>query len=171
MACSRRGFTIAAAVAVTGLSVLAMSADGPPPTPGLDFLQPGKAYLIRFPEGSKLFSMTQSGVSQTTYVTEDGDELPGGPATWSATLTMKAFRVVRLSNSSWVLLEHARNIEDAADWAEQLHANRAVAGAPAQKPAAKSKIPTVQTWVNLNHAVAISDFPDKAADAPSHKNP
>ena len=171
MAFSRRGFTIAAAVAVAGLSVLAMSADGPPQTRGLDFLEPGKAYLIRCPEGSKLFSTTQTGISQTTYVTEDGEKVPGGPATWSATLTMKAFRVVRLSNSSWVLLEHARNIEDAAEWAEQLHAHRAVAGAPSQRSAAKAKIPTVQTWVNLNHAVAISDLPDKAADASSPENP
>jgi len=160
---NRRWLAVAAAVAFSGLSVFVICAAAPTQSRSgdLDFLELGKPYLVHFPEKSKLFSATTSGVSTTTFVTEDGEKLPGGPVTWSATLTNTGFRVIRITKGSWALLEHPESVEDAVAWMEHLRPKSQGEGNSARS---KAKIRTVQTWVNLDHAIAISPLPELAAD-------
>lgn len=176
MILNRQGFAVAAAIVLSGLSIFVMSAAGPSqvPSSSLDFLEVGKPYLIRFPEKSNLFSATTSGVSETTFTTEDGEKVSGSPAIWSATLTITAFRVVLLSKGSWALLEHPESVEDAAQWAQQL---RGDSGKSKPHPgntdppvaSTSTKLRTARTWVNLDHAVAISPL-SADVEGPSQKN-
>lgn len=161
---------------------IAGAADAPPQTDELDFLQPGTDYLIRFPQGNNPFTSTSSGVTSVSFTTEDGETEGERPATWSATLTLEVFRVVRRSRGSWVLLEHPTNPDDFAKWSSKRRA-MAILADPRTKEApqfrqqlkalhedAGTEISTSEIWINLDHAVAISpvrakDFEGKLAGA------
>lgn len=167
--------TAVAIVVLAGIGLFAFAVERPSGVEGeRGFLAENQAYVIRFTDGSNIFKSTTSGVTTTSYETEDGEKHAGGPATWSVTLTVKTFRVVRLSNSPWVLLEHPINPDDIDGWERQCRARAILASAQAkaikEKPDgreqldkleedAKAKIATIETWVNLNHAVAVCDVP------------
>jgi len=172
-----------AACGVPLLLVLAQAfADSPPPRENtspsdVSFLEPGKDYMIRFAEGSDFFKITESGVSQSTYTTEEGKTKQGDPVTWTSTITMLHYQVVRPGGGSWVLLRHAAKPSDFAAWDGQRRAIAILASPQREeleaKPdgkerlerlqqAAEKKIETSETWVNLNHAVTISDVPTRS---------
>jgi hypothetical protein len=144
----------------------------------LGFLEAGKDYVIRFPASLGLFRSRTSGISETTYTTSDGKTEPGKPATWTVTTTVEVFRVVRFGGGSWVQLEHPAREDDFMAWNAKRRAMAKLADGgslPAEsdpdgkvrleqlREAAAREIPTTRTWVNLAHAVAITDVPTEDA--------
>jgi hypothetical protein len=150
---------------------------GPPGA--LGFLEAGKDYVIRFPEGSDVFKTSGADVTESSYTTQDGKKHSGGPVTFNWTLSVDAFQVVRFGGGSWVLLRHPANAEVYTKWSAQRRAMAILAGpnvdAIKAKPdgkarlkrledAAAAKIPTAETWVNLDHAIAIAQLPTEEID-------
>jgi hypothetical protein len=168
---------LTAALALTCVSRLLAEApaQGGREAPGeLGFLKTGKDYLIRFSNDIDLFMSTKSGISETSYTTEDGETRPGRPATWRVTLRVEFFRVVRLGGGSWALLEHPEKDDDIAHWNGKRRAMATLGSEVAReleatpegrerleklREAAAREIATTRTWVNLGHAVAIADVP------------
>ncbi len=175
--------TFALTVVVAVLCVAHLQAE-PPAQDGqaapseLGFLETGKDYVIRFSNDIDLFTMTKSGVSETTYTTENGETKKGRPATWRMTLRVEFFRVVRLGGGSWALLEHPEKKDEIARWNGKRRA-MAILGSEAAheleatpdgkerlerlREAAAREIETTRTWVNLDHAIAITDVPTQIA--------
>lgn len=169
-----------ALVAIFGLTLTAFAEDGTAPgdqpTGSLSLLKPGNDYVIRFTEGSEIFKTSKSGVSETSYTTSDGETKKGSPATWTMTLKVTMFEVVRVGGGSWVLVRHPTNPDDYAKWEGQRRAKAILAGPSRDKLAAEEKgaeqlarlqeaadreIKTTETWLNLNHAVAITNVPSE----------
>lgn len=150
------------------------SANRSSPTAELGFLEAGHDYIIRFAENSQLFKTSKSGVTSTSYTTDDGEKRAGKPAAWTMTLTVNIFHVVKFGGGSWVLLEHPSSPDDFAKWTGKRRAMAQLTGQYVAKleadpngadrlkklrEAASRELPTTTTWVNLDHAVAITDVP------------
>ena len=138
----------------------------------LGFLEEQHDYVIRFATNSQLFKTTTSGISPTSYTTEGGQKRQGKPATWTITMTVEIFHVVKFGGGSWVLLEHPSSPDDFAKWNGMRRALAQLTDARIPelesssegkeriqelRKAASREIPTSTTWVNLDHAVAIAD--------------
>lgn len=143
---------------------------------GLKFLEKGRDYVISFPPDYGMFTTRKSGVSDTTYVTADGEKRSGKPATWTSSMTIKIFRIAGFGGGDWVLLEHPAAGDDIFKWNAQRRAEAVLAadGQPAGESEAEqterlahlkslteASIETAQTWVNLGHALTISEVPAK----------
>src|SRR4051794_18468374 len=63
----------------------------------LGFLEIGRTYFIRFPEGRHPLQVKESGITA---------QPSGPPATWRANYQVDQFTVRKLGGGSWVLLEH-----------------------------------------------------------------
>src|SRR6185295_3997639 len=98
------------------------------PTSELSFLTLGKNYVIHFPESVSVFTHQSAGMAQPNYITADGAKTPAPPATWSATMTLLIFRVVKLGGESWALLEHPTNHTDVFKWSSKRRAMAVLAG-------------------------------------------
>ena len=144
------------------------------PSSELGFLESGRDYIIRFSDDSQLFKKTQSGITSTSYTTEDGKKHPGKPAAWTFTVSVDIFHVVKFGGGSWVLLEHPSSQDDFAKWMGKRRAmaqltDQRIAQLEADpdgeetlqnlREAASRELRTAKTWVNLDHAVAITDVP------------
>ena len=134
-------------------------------TKPLGFLELGHDYAIRFPDSYSVFTLTKSGISQGKH-----------PSTWKVNLRVNMFTVRKHAQGSWVLLEHPKSLEDAAKW--NLH-KMAIAQLTKENTeklestsegkeklaklheSAKRQFETKTTWVNLAHAVAISEIPSE----------
>lgn len=129
----------------------------------LGFLELGRDYAIRFPDSYSVFKLTKTGIGQGKH-----------PSTWKVNLQVNMFTVRKHAQGSWVLLEHPKSLEDAAKW--NLH-KMAIAQLTKENTrklesssdgkeklaklqnSAKQQFQTSTTWVNLDHAVAISEIP------------
>jgi hypothetical protein len=155
-----------------GAAAAAPPAGGPVP-PGLGFLEAGKDYVIRLPETHDVFKITSAGVSQSTYTTVDGQS-GTMPVPWRSTMTVHIFHVVRFGAGSWVLVKYPANPNDYLSWAFQRQAMAVLAGPGANAIGAKpdgparlkklreqasAVIATAETWLNLDHAIAIAAVP------------
>lgn len=134
----------------------------------LGFLEIGHDYAIRFPDAYSVFKLTKSGIGQGKH-----------PATWKINLQVNMFTVRKHAAGSWVLLEHPKSLEDAAKW--NLH-KMAIAQLTKENmqelqstPDGKAKLAKLQksakqpfhtsvTWVNLDHAIAISEIPSELVE-------
>lgn len=149
---------------------------GREPVSELSFLKPGKDYVIRFPESVTLFTHKSGGMSPTSFISADGTKRPGSPSTWSATISLQVFHVVRLGSGSWALLEHPEKYDDFFKWSTKRRAMAVLAGNEVRKiestpdgrkrleelrKEAAQEVETDETWVNLDHAVAIAELPTK----------
>lgn len=166
------------------LVILATPATAAPPQEAraptaLGFLEAGKDYVVRFPEGSDLFKVSKAGMSETTYTTADGQKKSGAPAAWNFTISVNVFQVVRFGGGSWVLLRHPTRADDFLRWSEQRRAKAILAGPRVKaieagpdgearlkklREAAEVEIPTSETWFNLDHAIAIAAVPTEEDD-------
>jgi hypothetical protein len=95
------------------------------------------------------------------------------------TSTVEIFRLLRFGGGSWVLLEHPKKTDDVSLWNGKRRAMAQLndeellaalkAGEDGQKrlsqigELAQREIETTQTWVNLNHAIAITEVPTEEA--------
>ena len=142
--------------------------------PGLDFLEPGEDYVIRFSDGNDIFKISRSEITQATTTDSDGRSKSAGPVAWNYTLSLTVFQVVRLGRGSWVLLRHPNNPDDFMQWARQRQAKAILASGSLEKLGseangqerlkrlqddAKQDIATTETWINLDHAIAIAPVP------------
>jgi len=81
---------------------------------------------------------------------------------------------VRFGGGSWVLVRHPANLEDSFKWFGQRRAHAILTSKRADeikaepdgeekvarlREAVQREIETTETWVNLDHAVAIADVP------------
>ena len=136
-------------------------------SPGeLSFLKPDSTYVIAFPESLNAFTEKQTSINLGSVIKNDAP-----PVTTTIVHKIDHFVVKELGSENWVLLEHAADLYDASRWNDKLAA-KALLNAeyiselekkedgPQQieqlKMQAEQEIPTVQTWVNLSHALSIS---------------
>ena len=136
-------------------------------SPGsLSFLKPDSTYVISFPESLNAFTEKQTSINLGSVIKNDAP-----PVTTTIVHKIDHFVVKELGSENWVLLEHAADLYDASRWNDKLAA-KALLNAeyiselekkkdgPQQieqlKMQAEQEIPTVQTWVNLSHALSIS---------------
>jgi hypothetical protein len=164
-----RPVAIALTVAVGLLSVGAAQ-DRPPaekPAPSapsdLGFLEIGRTYFIRFPEGQHPLQVKESGITA---------QPSGPPGTWRINYQIDQFTVRKLGGGSWALLEHpvdpksateilaARNLMEDKPLVAEMEADpkrrEFLAG---RRKAARDELKMTQTWINLAHAITISDSP------------
>ena len=135
----------------------------PPDRTDLGFLEVGRSYLIRFPEDRHPVQLKETGLTA---------QESGPPSAWKMNYRVDVFVVRKLGGGSWALLEHpidpkaAFNITSArgqlADKAEfaklEADPNRKDFLAR-RREAARGELKTTQTWINLGHAISISDPP------------
>jgi len=134
----------------------------------LGFLEVGRDYAIRFPDSYSVFKLTKSGIGQGKH-----------PSTWRINLQVNMFTVRKHAEGSWVLLEHPKSLEDAAEWNLHKMAIAQLTKENAQELQStsdgKEKLAKLQrssihqfqtstTWVNLDHAVAISEIPSEITE-------
>lgn len=141
----------------------------PPPSPpdqtDLSFLEVGRAYLIRFPEGRHPVQLKESGITA---------QPSGPPATWRMNYQIDVFVVRKLGGGSWAQLEHPIDPKAATDIlsARNLLANKTevakLEADPSKKDflaqrreTARGEVKMTRTWINLAHALSISDPPAK----------
>ena len=170
---------IAAAFALALLAAHALAGDGPAPA-ALGFLEPGRDYAVRFPEGGDPFKTSRAVVSESTVTDAEGKKKSGGPVTMNFTFSVSIFRVVKLGGGSWALLRHPKSPGDFLRWAEQRKAKAILAGPNLKavraradgdeqvkrlEEAATAEIPTTETWINLAHAIAIAEVPTEMDEA------
>ena len=145
---------------------VASSAPAPPVATSpsdLGFLEVGKAYLIRFPEGTNPTRVHESEILAQPQ---------GPPATFNMNYQVDTFVVRRLGGGSWALLEHPTDASAAMDVAsaQAFLANKEQVAEAEADPERKAFVATTrqdalkeikmtQTWFNLAHATAISDPP------------
>jgi hypothetical protein len=160
-----RPVTLALLLAI-GLPAAGVAQDTPASSSGrtdLGFLEVGKSYLIRFPEDRHPVQSKESGIEP---------QPSGPPATWRANFQVDVFVVRKLGGGSWVLLEHPVDPKAALDVlsARSLIADKAavaeIEADPSRKDflakrreAARADLKMTKTWVNLTHAISISDPP------------
>jgi hypothetical protein len=99
--------------------------------------------------------------------------------TLNFTLSVDVFQVVRFGGGSWVLLRHPASTDDFSRWSEQRRATAILAGPHVEairakpdgqerlrklKQAAGAKVPTAESWINLDHAIAIAPVPTEEID-------
>jgi hypothetical protein len=135
----------------------------PPDRTDLGFLEVGRSYLIRFPDDRHPVQLKESGlVAQRS----------GPPGTWRANYKIKVFVVRKLGGGSWALLEHPIDPKAAMDIlsARILLADKTkvaeLEADPGRKDflagrreAARGEVKITKTWINLAHAISISDPP------------
>ena len=134
----------------------------------LGFLELGRDYAIRFPDSYSVFKLTKTGIGQGKH-----------PSTWKVNLQVNMFTVRKQARGSWVLLEHPKSMENAAKWNthkmaiaqltnENIRNLDTSLDGKAQlaklQESAKQQIQTSTTWVNLDHAVAISEIPSELVE-------
>lgn len=152
--------------------LVGMSRGAPPADPAdqtnrggpseLGFLKIGQAYSIKFPDEWHPVLVHESGVFAT----------PTGPSNWNAKYQIHVFVVKQLSQGSWALLEHPVDPKEALDVMSarlQLKNAEEVAKHEAteegrkflarRREAAGRELKTTETWINLAHAISISDPP------------
>ena len=158
------------ALAFPSLGITSSAAE-PERNPGstVGFLESEHDYIIRFPADREIFATTTKEIVPTTLTTKSGDEHEGRPATWTVTTKIEVFHVVRLGGGAWALLEHPRSPKDYVKWNLARLARANLQSRDAQQLKADSdekvrlrklafrEIQTTQTWVNLHHAIAITD--------------
>ncbi len=133
----------------------------------LAFLEIGRTYFIRFPEGHHPMILKESGIAPQPN---------GPPGTWRITYTIDLYTVRKLGGGSWALLEHPVDPKATTEIlaARDLVANKALVAEIEADPerkeflagrreAARGELKMTQTWINLAHAITISDPP--TADA------
>ncbi|MDA8563674.1 hypothetical protein N9L06_04395 [Mariniblastus sp.] len=140
----------------------------------LGFLELGRDYAIRFSDSCSVFKLTKTGIGQGKH-----------PSTWKVNLQVNMFTVRKHARGSWVLLEHPKSLEDAANWNLQKMAiaqltkenTRNLEKSPDGKEqlaklqeSAKQQIQTSTTWVNLDHAVAISEISSELVEVKINVN-
>jgi hypothetical protein len=166
-------FFPALVVLIVSLAAAAPPEGGPSET-RFGFLETGRDYVVRFPDGSEIFKTSRAEMTESSYTTATGEKKSGGPVTWNITLNVEVFQVVRFGTGSWVLLRHPSSADDFIRWNAQRRA-MAILGGPnvdairarpngqerltRLKEAAAAKMPTTETWINLDHAVAIAAVP------------
>ncbi len=72
----------------------------------LGFMEVGRSYLIKFPEGHHPIQVKESGITAKPS---------GPPATWRANYQIDVFVVRKLGGGSWALLEHPADPKAALD--------------------------------------------------------
>ncbi|WP_404310851.1 hypothetical protein [Neorhodopirellula lusitana] len=147
------------------LAFSAVLADGESPS-SLGFLKPGSTYVITFAGSMNAFTETQTSVNLGAILK---DEAP--PVQTTIVHQIDHFVVKELGSANWVLLEHPSDLYDASKWNGKLAAESLLNAdyiselekkedGPQQikwlKTQVAREIPSVQTWVNLSHALAIS---------------
>ncbi len=129
----------------------------------LAFLTIGKTYVIIFPEDRHPVQLRESGITA---------QPSGPPSTWRARYQVDQFVVRKLGGGSWVLLEHPVDPKEAVDVisARNLLGDKAKLAKLEEDPTkkeflagrrevARRELKTTQTWINLAHAISISDPP------------
>lgn len=169
----QRGLSL---LAVTLLATAATAAapEGKPSASGLSFLEVDQDYIIRIPEAINPFKFSQGGITQASAAPAEDGKKSTVPVPWSMTISLQIFQVVRVGSGSWVLLRHPASPEDFSRWSGQRRALAILAGPHVEKirskrdgeerlkrlrEAADAQIPTSETWVNLDHAIAIAPLP------------
>jgi hypothetical protein len=156
--------TLALLLAISPSAGVAQGQPPPPPDrTDLGFLEVGRSYLIRFPEDRHPVQLKESEITA---------QASGPPATWRMNYQVNVFVVRRLGGGSWALLEHPVDPKAATDImsARSLLADKAqvakVEADPDRKDflarrreAARGELKMTQTWINLSHAISISDPP------------
>jgi hypothetical protein len=150
-------------------------AEEPGPTSGseslhLGFLQQDRDYIIKFPE-THTFRSQQSGVLEMK-TSQDGKLYASN---WRLNLAPEVFTVKQFAQGSWVLVEHPAKPGYALAWdlkriamaqltdrrIRELESTEEGNETLAQfRELAQAKIETAESWVNLDHAIAISAVPD-----------
>ena len=158
-----------AAVVFAIVSTFAVAEEPVPSDKPLGFLELGKDYRIRFPDSYSAFRYAESGVTQAT--SSDGSSRP---ASWTMDVEIQIFTVRKHAHGAWVLLEHPASVQEATQWnyhrmaLAQLTKHRIEKLQPSAdgraelerlKRLAAQKIKTSKTWVNMDHAVTVSDVP------------
>ena len=142
----------------------------------LSFLEPGRAYLVRFPSDLELFQHVTTGTTEVTQVTQfsaGGERVNVEQRPYTARVRLDIFKVVGLGGGSWVLMEHPASSEDYASWTGKYRATAILSQTESSEPgsnrdaqarlrklreAAAREIPTTKTWINLDHAITISEL-------------
>jgi hypothetical protein len=137
---------------------------------GIGFLSPGKSYVISFPSEEQHFISTTARVSPNPKRTK---ELTGQEYEIKKS-KLEVFTIVQLSGDSWAEVEYPERGSDYGSWNLKLNAQAVLADESLLKKleedvglkdhlryfrwAAEQPIATRKTWINLNHAIAISDL-------------
>jgi hypothetical protein len=139
----------------------------------LSFLEPGRAYLVRFPPDRELFQHTITGTAEVTERSASGEKKNAEQRPFTARVRLDVFKVVGLGGGSWVLMEHPASSEDYARWTGKHRAMAILSLTKTPEPksdpdaqdrlkqlreAAARDIPTTKTWINLDHAITISEL-------------
>jgi hypothetical protein len=135
----------------------------PPDRTDLGFLEVGRPYLIRFPEDRHPVQLKESGIVE---------QPSGPPGNWRMEYHVDVFVVRKLGGGSWVLLEHPVDPKAASNIlsARSLLADKAgvaeIEADPQRKDflaerreTARGEVKMTKTWINLAHAISISDPP------------
>ena len=118
----------------------------------LPFLMAGEYYVIRFPASHHPFRKVSHRMTRTST---------GKPASWSITYETSTFRVREHGRAGWVLLDHPKDITQSAKFGiAAMRLAHVEAADREESRRAISEIETVSTWVNLDHAIAITTSPD-----------
>lgn len=169
-----------AAMVVAFFSACAFAEEPLHPEKPLGFLELGKDYVIRFPDSYSTFRYSESGVTKAT--SSDGSSRP---ASWTMNVDIQVFTVRKHAHGAWVLLEHPASIQEATKWnyhrmavaeltKHRIKELQSSADGRAElerlKRLASQKIETSRTWVNLDHAVTVSDVPTKLNPVSANMN-
>jgi hypothetical protein len=135
---------------------------------GLDFLNLGKSYVISFAVNEQHFI----GTTLRRYQAPKGRAEKGNELDIIKT-KLEVFTVVQLSGDSWVQVEYPARSTDYDKWNFKLNAQAVLADETLAKKLeqdelkehlkyfrwlAEQSIPTRRTWINLDHAIEISDL-------------
>lgn len=175
---------VAAAVLFVVPAFAGSQSENTPASNELAFLEQGKDYVIRFPDGHNILRTTKTETTRTTFNSADGQKRPGKRASWTTTFSVRVFHLLRFGGGSWVMLRHPSDPADAPAWFGKRRAmtilknDSRVASIEAEsngqdrlkelRARATRKIKTSDTWFNLNHAIAIADVPteDRSVGTP-----
>ncbi|TWU42925.1 hypothetical protein Poly51_63530 [Rubripirellula tenax] len=148
---------------VLAFSAVLVAGDSPS---SLGFLKPDSTYVITFAGSTNAFTETQTSVNLGSVLK---DKAP--PVQTTIVHKIDHFVVKELGSANWVLLEHPSDLFDASKWNGKLAAESLLnadyiselekkEGGPQQikwlRSQAAQEIPSVQTWVNLSHALSIA---------------
>jgi hypothetical protein len=136
----------------------------------LGFLIPGRNYVISFPSDEQHFISATLRDSPNPKRTK---ELTGQEYEIEKS-KLEVFTIVQLSGDSWAQVEYPERGSDYGSWNLKLNAQAVLADESLLKKleedvglkdhlryfrwAAEQPIATRQTWINLNHAIEISDL-------------
>jgi hypothetical protein len=147
----------------------------------LGFLELGRTYEIKFPDEFHPVLKRESGVSPAEAAPQKRESgaaaAPLSPASWSARFEVNLFVVRKLGGGSWVLLEHPvdpKKYFESMSSRHLLSDKAKVAGMEATKEGRQALArlrekagvapKTTQSWINLVHAISITDPPDSSGD-------